>query len=66
MYCIKCNSPRVIRFLDGFGEWRIFCKNCYESIPLLEFSEAKNVKRLWEFTENHEAHPIKLGVIHQW
>jgi len=56
----------VIRFLDGFGEWRIFCKNCYESIPLLEFSEAKNVKRLWEFTENHEAHPIKLGVIHQW
>jgi hypothetical protein len=32
MRCINCNSPRTIKFIDGFGEARVFCKTCRESI----------------------------------
>ncbi len=45
MRCIKCRSPRIIRFLDGFGKWRIFCKSCQESITLMEFYEVKIVEK---------------------
>ncbi|MCX6822035.1 MAG: hypothetical protein NTW30_04635 [Candidatus Aenigmarchaeota archaeon] len=48
MPCTKCHSPKIIRFLDGFGEWRMFCKTCQESIPIIEPN--KDVKKLWEFT----------------
>jgi len=45
MRCIKCHSSRIIRFLDGFGEWRIFCKSCQENITLMEFYEVKIVEK---------------------
>lgn len=57
MHCIKCHSPRLIRFLDGFGKWRIFCRTCLESIPLIEFNELKDVKKLSEFTGYHTHSP---------
>ena len=31
MRCVKCYSPRTVRFLDGFGEKRIFCRACHDS-----------------------------------
>jgi hypothetical protein len=55
--CIKCNSPRIIRFLDGFGEWRIFCKSCQESFLLDKMNNLKNVKKLSEFN----VHSLKHG-----
>jgi len=51
MRCSKCHSSRIIRFLDGFGEWRIFCRTCQESIPLIEFDGIKNMKKLSEFSD---------------
>jgi len=63
MHCIKCNSPRIIRFLDGFGEWRVFCKSCQESMTIIEYNDIKNLKKLWEFTEDHDTRPMKLGII---
>lgn len=28
MKCIRCGSERTIKFIDGFGRQRIFCKGC--------------------------------------
>ncbi|MCD6226682.1 MAG: hypothetical protein J7J93_02720 [Candidatus Aenigmarchaeota archaeon] len=32
MECQRCHSHRLIRFIDGFGNRRIFCRDCYASI----------------------------------
>jgi len=61
MRCVKCHSPRIIRFLDGFGQWRVFCRSCQESIPLIEVNNIKNVKKLSEFTDHYKIQPIKLN-----
>ena len=34
MRCVKCHSPRIIKFIDGFGEDRVFCRTCQESMIL--------------------------------
>uniref|UniRef100_A0A7C5YR94 IS1 family transposase n=1 Tax=candidate division CPR3 bacterium TaxID=2268181 RepID=A0A7C5YR94_UNCC3 len=34
MRCTRCRSPRVIRFIDGFGKERLFCKDCWNSFPV--------------------------------
>ncbi|MCD6371134.1 MAG: hypothetical protein J7L39_00255 [Candidatus Aenigmarchaeota archaeon] len=50
MKCIRCNSPRTIRFIDGNGVRRIYCRTCKASYPeeiLLEFGQ----KKLFEFKE---------------
>jgi len=31
MKCGKCGSVRMTKFIDGFGQRRIFCKGCYGS-----------------------------------
>jgi len=31
MKCVRCGSLRMVRFLDGFGERRIFCRKCWGS-----------------------------------
>ncbi|MBS3052219.1 MAG: hypothetical protein J4428_02525 [Candidatus Aenigmarchaeota archaeon] len=41
MKCYKCHSPRLIRFLDGFGKKRIFCRSCQESVLIEEISIAQ-------------------------
>lgn len=33
MECVTCKSPRVERFLDPFGDRRVFCRNCWVSFP---------------------------------
>ena len=47
MQCHKCDSPRIIRFLDGFGNRRVFCKGCHESFLIEEIMTAQ--KKLIEF-----------------
>ncbi len=58
MKCIRCNSPRIIRFVDLQGVKRIYCKNCHASYPeeiVLEFgaqkklSEHKELQALFYF-----------------
>ena len=29
---MRCGSARIMRFLDGFGQRRMFCKSCAGSI----------------------------------
>lgn len=31
MRCALCSSPRTLRFIDGFGDRRIFCHTCGRS-----------------------------------
>lgn len=47
MHCHRCDSPRIIKFLDGFGSKRVFCKSCHESFLLEEVMMAQ--KKLIEF-----------------
>lgn len=28
MRCTRCHSPRLIKFIDGFGHKRVFCRDC--------------------------------------
>lgn len=49
MRCIRCGSHRVMRFIDGFGERRIFCKNCWGSFleeSVMEFGIQKDLRFL--------------------
>ena len=66
MNCIKCSSPRIIKFLDGFGKHRIFCRTCQESGPLMEFEELRNMRKLWEFTHYQDNQSIKIGGSNRW
>lgn len=44
MECVTCRSERVSRFIDGFGNNRIFCRNCWVSFPeSVDFNEARNM-----------------------
>ncbi len=53
MRCFKCHSPRIIKFIDGFGSWRIFCRTCQESFLENEDYHLKEIKRLPEFSDYH-------------
>lgn len=63
MKCMKCHSPRIIRFLDGFGNNRIFCKTCQESMLLkdviisqtsiTEFNQ-QNIEQRWKYDGNRK------------
>ena len=33
MECVTCKSPRVERFLDAYGDRRVFCRSCWMSFP---------------------------------
>ena len=59
MRCIKCHSPRIIKFIDGFGNWRIFCRTCQENFLENDYYHLKEIKRLPEFSDHHT---VKLGI----
>lgn len=48
MKCLTCKSPRIIKFIDGFGERRVFCKWCGNSF-LESIFRLENQKNLVEF-----------------
>jgi len=37
MKCLRCKSSRIIKFVDGFGEARIYCEDCRLSISIEAF-----------------------------
>jgi len=52
MRCIRCGSRRIIKFIDGLGEKRIFCRNCggsYLEESVLEFGSQARIKPLFKF-----------------
>ncbi|MEM5844357.1 MAG: hypothetical protein QXX07_00725 [Candidatus Aenigmatarchaeota archaeon] len=49
MRCLLCNSRRIIRFIDGFGERRMFCKTCGRSFLESSLTKFKTQTNLLEF-----------------
>jgi len=63
MECMKCHSPRIIRFIDGFGFWRVFCKSCQESFLMDKENSLRYIKKLSEFVY-YDVHLLKNGAAH--
>ncbi|TAL47886.1 hypothetical protein EPN87_01925 [archaeon] len=57
MECLRCKSPKIIKFVDGFGEKRLFCRGCWGSFIEQRFVDASQT-RLPQF--NTEAY-YRLG-----
>jgi len=49
MKCLRCRSARTFGFIDGFGERRIFCKECGGSFLESRIEEIGWQKNLHEF-----------------
>ena len=49
MRCVVCGSPRILRFIDGFGDRRIFCKGCGRSFLEENFVRINEQRSLQEF-----------------
>jgi hypothetical protein len=46
MKCLRCKSVRTLKFIDGFGQRRIFCRNCGGSFledRVIKFNNQKNL-----------------------
>jgi len=56
MHCPRCHSPRTIKFIDGFGKDRLFCKECQESMLISDVIVAQ--KTMTQF--------IKPNFIRRW
>ena len=59
MKCLRCKSVKTYKFLDGFNQKRIFCRNCWGSWPeqaVIEFGkpETSNIMKL-TFYQNNKA-----------
>lgn len=47
-----CKSSRTMRFLDGFGDKRVFCRGCGRSFLENVFVKLSQQRRLEEFKQN--------------
>lgn len=50
MKCVKCNSPKILRFVDGFGDKRVFCHKCGRSFLENIFFRIAEQKNLQHFS----------------
>lgn len=60
MECRMCSSPRVMRFVDGFGDHRLFCKTCGRSFLEETLISHQGQKNLQEFN-SHKAFGISMS-----
>jgi hypothetical protein len=49
MKCVMCQSPRMMKFIDGFGERRVFCRDCGRNFLEGNFMKILEQKSLHEF-----------------
>jgi len=49
MECVLCKSPRILKFIDGFGEKRVFCRDCGRSLLEMQFMKIGEQRSLQEF-----------------
>ncbi len=52
MMCIACSSPRIMHFIDGFGDKRVFCRTCGRSFLEHNFIQLSGQKKIFEFNNN--------------
>jgi hypothetical protein len=50
MECVKCGSLRMMEFMDGFGQRRVFCKGCWGSFIDVSFVDLDGQKNLKDFS----------------
>jgi hypothetical protein len=66
MRCERCKSLNVVKFVDGFGERRTFCKCCGRSFLQDSFTHSGNQMSLAEFDSKAYYRPqalrYKVGV----
>ncbi|MEM5793337.1 MAG: hypothetical protein QXY45_03195 [Candidatus Aenigmatarchaeota archaeon] len=51
MRCIRCHSPKIIKFIDGFGEPRVFCRDCNNSVLIKDILMANQLIQIPKPTE---------------
>lgn len=61
MKCVRCGSPRVIRFIDAFGGERVFCRDCGINMDVNVFQKISSQKSLLEFDPDKYM-MIKVGI----
>jgi len=66
MRCMRCRSVNVLKFLDGFGDHRIFCRNCGRSFLEKTFIQFGNQKSLPEFDNKVYYNPQALRFRDRW
>jgi len=49
MRCFLCKATRILRFIDGFGDKRIFCRGCGRSFIEQVFENWNGQKNLQDF-----------------
>lgn len=49
MRCVLCNSHRLINFIDGFGDKRVFCRSCGRSYLEGKFDAVRSQRNLQDF-----------------
>jgi len=60
--CMFCNSKRVMKFIDGFGERRVFCKVCGRSFLENTYLKVKSQTTLLKFQPAVYDHfTVKMG-----
>ena len=37
MKCIRCGSPRIVKFVDAFGYPRVYCEDCHFNVSIDTF-----------------------------
>ncbi|OGI15664.1 hypothetical protein A3K63_04500 [Candidatus Micrarchaeota archaeon RBG_16_49_10] len=58
MICGRCHSHRTIRFIDGFGSPRMFCKSCYSSVRMTQDVVIASQRRLMDFARRWDNETI--------
>ena len=52
MKCLLCESHKIIRFVDGFGDKRVFCKSCGRSFLENNFIRLSGQRKIPDFNPN--------------
>ena len=66
MRCIRCKSLNISRFVDGFGERRVFCRNCGRSFLENTFIHFGNQSNLVEFDNKLHYNPQAIRIRGRW
>jgi hypothetical protein len=60
MKCVMCKSPRILKFIDGLGDRRIFCHKCGRSFLEGVFFKIAEQKNLQQFNiPNYQSYNMR-------
>jgi len=66
MECVKCGSLRMMEFVDGFGQRRVFCKGCgRSSLDTRELREFNGLNIFQNLRQN-VYYNSRAAIRHRW